>query len=705
MTISPATAAVEVPRTVQLTATLKDDKGQVLESPKLVVSWSSADAVAMVDTTGLVKAAGIGTTRITASIGTASGTADITGLAGSVSVSPAADTLEAGSTAQLTATVRDADGNTLSVSSGDIGWGSSDAAAATVNATGLVSGVAPGSATITASAGGKSGSAAIIVTGPAPTISSASPSTGTVGTELTIKGTHFRTGAQVLVDTLTADSVDVVADTVIFALVPSGVVVDQKVHVTVRNADGTSGRRDTAFTAVAPRLQFVNSATKPSGKVGSTVILEGNAFGDLRGVGKVLFSDGAAGTVEAAIASEDDWTNTFIVTTVPSGTGTGDLVVATATGTSNALTFTVTSDGTFSPSEVDWLRTSADLPTAVSGHAAVAVPIDDAMGNTVQYVHITGGASNNQEPRTDVQFGVISATGDITAWTATAALPEARAFHASVAATPFNSRIKGSGALFTIGGIAVKDGQPVTGVTKGTLNADGTVASWTTATPLPVALHSARALLFRGFVYVAGGATTDHAPVATLYRAAIDTLGEVGTWEELTPLPAPRSYHGFGVLGACLFGFSGEGAAVDPNSATVTSTRHADVIRSRIDLRTGLLTAAGWVADNSKPAKARLKHTGVIAGGGVLLTAGLYDGIGTLGANENEFAQIAADCEVDSFGGASNDKSIRKKTGGANLFNHAAISYIDASGVAHVMIIGGDDVDKPGSKRVQVWYY
>jgi hypothetical protein len=68
------------------------------------------------------------------------------------------------------------------------------------------------------------------------------------------------------------------------------------------------------------------------------------------------------------------------------------------------------------------------------------------------------------------------------------------------------------------------------------------------------------------------------------------------------------------------------------------------------------------------------------------------------------FAQIASDCDVAEFSGANNNRSIAQK-GGGNLFNHAAISYIDANGVAHVMILGGDDVDNPGAKRQAVWFF
>ncbi|MBI4410395.1 MAG: glycoside hydrolase family 6 protein [Gemmatimonadetes bacterium] len=79
----------------------------------------------------------------------------------SVTVSPASVSVEVGQTAQLTAAVRDASGNTLADRS--VTWSSSDASLATVSATGVVTGVAAGAATVRATAEGQSGSASITV--------------------------------------------------------------------------------------------------------------------------------------------------------------------------------------------------------------------------------------------------------------------------------------------------------------------------------------------------------------------------------------------------------------------------------------------------------------------------------------------------------------------------------------------------------------
>ncbi len=82
----------------------------------------------------------------------------------SVTLSPAAATVPVGQTVQLTATPRDSAENPLSGRM--VTWASSDSSAATVNGSGLVTAVAVGGATITATCEGKSAGATITVTAP-----------------------------------------------------------------------------------------------------------------------------------------------------------------------------------------------------------------------------------------------------------------------------------------------------------------------------------------------------------------------------------------------------------------------------------------------------------------------------------------------------------------------------------------------------------
>ena len=80
----------------------------------------------------------------------------------SVSLTPATTSVAVAGTAQLTATAKDAAGATVSGSS--VAWSSSATSVATVNSTGLVKGIAAGTAKVTATTGGKAATATITVT-------------------------------------------------------------------------------------------------------------------------------------------------------------------------------------------------------------------------------------------------------------------------------------------------------------------------------------------------------------------------------------------------------------------------------------------------------------------------------------------------------------------------------------------------------------
>jgi len=168
VTVAPATASVDEGKTVSLTATLKDANGGTLTGR--TVTWASSNTtVATVSAAGLVTGKVAGTATITATSEGQSGTATITVVhvpVASVTVAPASASVAAGGTTQLTATPKDANGTALTGRT--VTWGSSNTSVATVSGSGLVTGVTAGSATITATSEGQSGTAAITVTAPLP---------------------------------------------------------------------------------------------------------------------------------------------------------------------------------------------------------------------------------------------------------------------------------------------------------------------------------------------------------------------------------------------------------------------------------------------------------------------------------------------------------------------------------------------------------
>ncbi|MDE0357748.1 MAG: serine hydrolase [Gammaproteobacteria bacterium] len=165
--VSPATAELaSLGATVQFRAQVNDQNGQAMTGAS--VTWASgAAAVATVNSTGLVTAAGNGTATVSATAGSASGTATVTVAqrASAVAVMPPpADSVVAGDTLRLTAEASDANGHP--VTGAEFEWSSSDAAVATVDAAGLVTAVRSGTATITASAGEATGDAVLRVIPP-----------------------------------------------------------------------------------------------------------------------------------------------------------------------------------------------------------------------------------------------------------------------------------------------------------------------------------------------------------------------------------------------------------------------------------------------------------------------------------------------------------------------------------------------------------
>ena len=166
LALSPDTARLTaLDQTVQLAAEVREQSGRVMA--EAFVSWSSGDTlVATVDSVGLVTAVGGGTTTVTAAAGDVTDTIVVMVMqsTGSVLVSPSEGTIAVGDTLRLAAEAFDANGHR--VGGAVFTWSSSNAGAAHVDETGLVSGVAEGTARITAAADDATGVAEITVENP-----------------------------------------------------------------------------------------------------------------------------------------------------------------------------------------------------------------------------------------------------------------------------------------------------------------------------------------------------------------------------------------------------------------------------------------------------------------------------------------------------------------------------------------------------------
>ena len=184
--VVPMFATVAALDTIMLSATVRNAAGQVLvEYPPM--TWvSTAPAVATVAPSsygsGWATVTGVspGSATITATTGAARGTVSITVTptrpVASVTITPSAASLVVQGTVQLTSTLLDAQGKVIEGRT--ITWASNNPAAATVEPSGLVTGVGVGSALVSATSEGVSGTAAITVT----TVSFASLSAGDLQT-------------------------------------------------------------------------------------------------------------------------------------------------------------------------------------------------------------------------------------------------------------------------------------------------------------------------------------------------------------------------------------------------------------------------------------------------------------------------------------------------------------------------------------------
>lgn len=154
ITVSPATISMAPGTQQAFTATGVFDDGSTQVLPS--VQWSSsATSVMTIDGNGLGQAVAAGSATITATSGAVSGTASVTVTSAtlvSLAIAPLKSNMPSGATKQFTATGTFSDNSTQDLTLLVL-WSSSSMSVATIDNTGLVSSVAPGSTTIGASYG------------------------------------------------------------------------------------------------------------------------------------------------------------------------------------------------------------------------------------------------------------------------------------------------------------------------------------------------------------------------------------------------------------------------------------------------------------------------------------------------------------------------------------------------------------------------
>lgn len=282
--LTPPNASIEAGRTLALIARPTDANGTPITGRPIV--WSSNNAsVATVSSVGVVSARTAGDARIAASVDGQSAVATITVTereVASVQVTPVAVSVRVKRTASLQARALDADGETLSGRT--ITWSSSNPGVATISAQGVISAVAPGAATITATSEGRSGQAAVTVT-PEPVaavVVTPERDTLAVGTERTMSASVRDAQGALLTDRSVAWSVSdpniatVTSTGVVTALAPGSVSIvavsesrvgQGTIVVLERLADAITLTPTSSTVEIGQTVQLTSQITDPSGNL------------------------------------------------------------------------------------------------------------------------------------------------------------------------------------------------------------------------------------------------------------------------------------------------------------------------------------------------------------------------------------------------------------------------------------------------------
>jgi uncharacterized protein YjdB len=393
ITVSAPNPSISSGATEQLTATgvYSDGSTQPFTSQ---VAWQSSDStIAVISSSGVVTGLKAGNVTVTATYNSLSGTAGVT-VSGpsltSITVSPLVFSIASGQSKQLSALGTYSDGTSQDVTS-QATWTSS-AAAATVNAAGLVTGASAGTSTVTATVGAKSGSAAVTVSSALLQAIHVTPATATIATG--------QTQAFAASGTLSDGSQTDVTDSVVWASNTVGVAsVDPNglasglssgaASISATSGSSTPGLASLTVTPavlteldIAPDAQYIPiggqyqlslTGTYSDGSTqdvtanatwsssDSTLASVDPATGIVTGVAN---SNGSAVTITGTVGSISNTTTVYITDAVPVSVQLTPATTSIANGTTQQYAVNVVySDGSLQPvsAGLSWLSSSSSI--------------------------------------------------------------------------------------------------------------------------------------------------------------------------------------------------------------------------------------------------------------------------------------------------------------------------------------------------------
>jgi Bacterial Ig domain/IPT/TIG domain/Purple acid Phosphatase, N-terminal domain/Immunoglobulin I-set domain len=327
-------------------------------------------------------------------------TDNVAAVAPTITTQPANQTVTAGQTATFTVTATGTAPLAYQWQKNGANIAGATAASYTAPATTTADSGSTFAVVVSNTAGTVTSAAATLTVNPAlavPSITSLNPTSGPVGTSVTIAGTNF--GATQGTSTITFNGTAATATswsaTSITAAVPSGATTGNVV-VTV----GGVASNGVSFTVPVP-APSITSLNPTSGLVGASVSIAGANFGATQGTSKVTFN----GTTATATS----WSAASVTAAVPSGATTGNVVVTVGGVASNGVSFTV---------QVD--TTPPTVPAGLTATAVSSSQINLAWTASTDNVGVTGynifrgGVKIGTAPSTSYQDAGLAASTSYT---------------------------------------------------------------------------------------------------------------------------------------------------------------------------------------------------------------------------------------------------------------------------------------------------
>ena len=203
---------------------------------------------------------------------------------------------------------------------------------------------------------------------------------------------------------------------------------------------------------------------------------------------------------------------------------------------------------------------------------------------TKNRVYIIGGFIAGVSASSAVYTATIQADGSLNAWATATALPGVLCYSQ---VTIIKNRV------YLFGG-STDGNNSVTTVYTAPINADGTIGTWTTGTALPAAISNVHLIITNSRVYLAGG-NSGTSYVATVYYAVINSDGTLGSWTSGTALPE-GFYCAATVLTKNRVYLCGGRNASEVFSKIYTTTINSDGTLGTWSLVSNSLPAAVWTA-------------------------------------------------------------------------------------------------------------